>query len=85
MGEIGHQDDVAALREAVRLLDERTPARVQIPSAGTEHLVFSTARLLEAIAASMEHGEPVADDVIEKSAQIARHIQHYIDVYLPRA
>ncbi|MDT7633998.1 MAG: hypothetical protein QOI50_5928 [Pseudonocardiales bacterium] len=77
------QRDVAALRGAVRLLDERNSANLHIPSPSAEFVLFETARLLEAIAASVERGKPVADDVLETAERFARHIHHYIDTYLP--
>ena len=77
------QRDVAALRGAVRLLDERNSSNLHIPSPSAEFLLFETARLLDAIAASVEHGEPVTADVLETAERFARHIHRFIDTYLP--
>lgn len=75
--------DVAALREAVRQLDERNSPNLHIPSPSAEFLLYEIARLLETIASAVERGEPPAPDVLENAERLARHIHNYIDVYLP--
>lgn len=75
--------DVAVLRQAVHLLNERNSPDVELPSPSAEFLLFAMARLLESIATSLERGDEVAPDVRENAERIARHIEHYIDIYLP--
>jgi hypothetical protein len=75
--------DVAVLRQAVQLLNERNSPDVELPSPSAEFLLFAMARLLESIAASLERGDEVAPDVRENAERIARHVEHYIDTYLP--
>lgn len=75
--------DVAVLRQAVHLLNERNSPDVELPSPSAEFLLFAMARLLESIATSLERGDDVAPDVRENAERIARHIEHYIDIYLP--
>jgi hypothetical protein len=77
------QSDAAVLREAVRLLDERNSADLQLPAPSAEFVLFQTARLLEAIGGSVQRGDPVARDVLENAERFARHVQRYINVYLP--
>lgn len=77
------QQRVAALREAVGLLDERNSGDLHIPSPSAEFILFETARLLEAIANSVERGDPVPYNVLESAERFARHIHRYIDFYLP--
>ncbi|HEY3690846.1 MAG TPA: hypothetical protein VGL46_11145 [Pseudonocardiaceae bacterium] len=77
------QQDAAVLRKAVRLLDGRNSADLHLPGRSTEFVLFETARLLEAIASSLERGDPVAHDVLENAERFARHIHRYSDVYLP--
>lgn len=50
------QQDAAVLRKAVRLLDGRNSADLHLPGRSTEFVLFETARLLEAIASSLERG-----------------------------
>lgn len=77
------QQDVAALRDAVRQLDERNSPHLHIPSPSSEFLLYEIARLLEAIASAVERGDPPAPDVLENAERFARHIHNYIDIYLP--
>jgi len=79
----GGQPDAEVLREAVRRLDERNSADLQLPSPSTEFVLYETARLLESIASAVERGDPVPHDVLENGARFGRHINRYIDVYLP--
>jgi hypothetical protein len=71
------------LRKAVQLLNERNSPDLELPGPSAEFLLFATARLLEAIAGSLERGDEVAQDVQENAERIARHVEHYIDTYLP--
>ena len=71
------------LREAVRRLDERNSADLQLPSPSTEFVLFEIARLLESIASAVERGDPVPHGVLENAARFGRHINRYIDAYLP--
>jgi hypothetical protein len=75
--------DVAVLRHAVELLNERNSADLELPGPSAEYLLFALARLLESIAGSLEHGDELAPDVQENAERIARHVGHYIDTYLP--
>jgi hypothetical protein len=75
--------DTAVLRKAIRQLDRRNSTDLHLPSRSAEFVLFETARLLEAIASSLERGDPVAHDVRENAERFARHIHRYIDVYLP--
>jgi hypothetical protein len=78
------QRNAAVLREAVRLMDERNAADLQLPAPSAEFVLFETARLLEAIAESVQRGDPVAHDVLENAERFARHVHRYINVYLPK-
>jgi hypothetical protein len=75
--------DVALLRQAVQLLNDRNYADLELPGPSAEFLLFAMARLLEAIAGSLERGDELASDVQENAERIARHVEHYIDTYLP--
>jgi hypothetical protein len=75
--------DVRLLDGAARSLDQHNGANLALPSAGTEFLLYATARLLEAVAESARRGEPLPDEVRQGALRIARHVEHHIHDYLP--
>lgn len=73
----------ATLLDAVRLLDERNHGDLQLPAPSIEFILYETARLLEAIAGSMQRSPALPRDIREHALRFARHVQRYIDTYLP--
>jgi len=64
----GGQPDAEVLREAVRRLDERNSADLQLPSPSTEFVLYETARLLESIASPGNpaiYGQTCSPDIFE--------------------
>ena len=46
-------------------------------------MLLATAKLLEAIAGSLDSGDQLRHEVHRNAVEIARHIHRYIDTYLP--
>lgn len=45
--------------------------------------MFAIAKMLEAIAGSLDSGDQLRHEVRESATEIARHVDRYIDTYLP--
>lgn len=78
----GDQDSLL-LRRAAALLHQRNATDVPLPAPGTEFVLLAIAKLLEAIAGSLDSGDQLRYEVHRSALEIARHIHRYIDTYLP--
>jgi hypothetical protein len=81
-GEQPDQDSLV-LRRAAALLHHRNAADVQLPAPGAQDVMFAIAKMLEAIAGSLDSGDRLRHEVRESATEIARHVDRYIDTYLP--
>jgi hypothetical protein len=66
---------VAELREAVGTIRALVPAFRGGPM--SEYVPMAVARLVEAVADSMDRGDPVRDQVVSSALEIARHLRSH--------
>jgi hypothetical protein len=74
----GRHAKVAELREAVGTIRALVPAFRDGPI--SEYVPIAVARLIEAVADSVERGDPVRDPIVSSALEIARHLRtHHPD------
>jgi hypothetical protein len=69
----GRHAKVAELREAVGTIRALVPAFRGGPI--SEYVPIAVARLVEAVADSVDRGDPVRDQVVSSALEIARHLR----------